>query len=223
LDHVVLVLPYEGVAPLSEDSLIARQECGIEQGFALIRALFALGYGGLPLHWTVLTTASQLVVAGEALDPTHAGVHGLMGSLAKEQANWKVRLVDLPAEDPWPLDTLLALAPLSSGDAWSYRRGKWYRRHLIPVEVDRVAVSPWRTDGVYVVIGGAGGLGRVWTEHVVRACGAQVVWIGRRAADEVIAAAQDEVAAQGLWRRYMRVMAGSTGLSILRLFLRTRV
>ncbi|MDQ3510960.1 MAG: SDR family NAD(P)-dependent oxidoreductase [Pseudomonadota bacterium] len=53
--------------------------------------------------------------------------------------------------------------------------------------------------GVYVVIGGAGGLGEVGTRHMVSRYDADVVWIGRRAPDAEIECA---VAALGRRPRY---------------------
>ncbi|MBL8298631.1 MAG: KR domain-containing protein [Rhodanobacteraceae bacterium] len=53
--------------------------------------------------------------------------------------------------------------------------------------------SAWvyRNGGVYVSVGGAGGLGEVLSEHLVRGHAAQVVWIGRRDSDAGIRSKQD--------------------------------
>src|SRR5215813_10579193 len=56
---------------------------------------------------------------------------------------------------------------------------------------------PYRPGGVYVVIGGAGTIGRVWSEHVIRRVGARIIWIGRRQKDATIQAALDALAALG--------------------------
>ncbi|MBA3486683.1 MAG: SDR family NAD(P)-dependent oxidoreductase, partial [Lysobacter sp.] len=50
--------------------------------------------------------------------------------------------------------------------------------------------------------GGAGGLGEVWTRHMVSRYDADVVWIGRRAPDAEIEAKLDAVAALGRRPRY---------------------
>jgi NAD(P)-dependent dehydrogenase (short-subunit alcohol dehydrogenase family) len=39
---------------------------------------------------------------------------------------------------------------------------------------------------VYVVIGGAGGIGEAWSEYMIRTYKAHIVWIGRRQMDEKI-------------------------------------
>jgi polyketide synthase PksN len=50
---------------------------------------------------------------------------------------------------------------------------------------------------VYVVIGGAGGVGEAWTEALLRRMPAQVVWIGRRPKDADLQARLDRLAALG--------------------------
>src|SRR5579872_2331647 len=44
----------------------------------------------------------------------------------------------------------------------------------------------YRRNGVYVVIGGAGGLGEVWSRFMIEHYQANVVWIGRRKSDTAI-------------------------------------
>ncbi len=60
---------------------------------------------------------------------------------------------------------------------------------------------------MYVVIGGAGGLGVVLTEHLVRHYRARVAWIGRRPMDASIAANLDRIAALGQRPLYLQADA----------------
>ncbi|MFE9722737.1 SDR family NAD(P)-dependent oxidoreductase [Streptomyces sp. NPDC005794] len=186
------------VLPESED-LITRQEEGVYAGFRLAKALLALGYDKQDLDWTALTVRSQGVVDSDRIDPTHAGVHGLLGSLSKENPRWRVRLADVEALRDDVLREALRLPAEPSDGSWAHRGGRWFRQTLAPVAFDALPAEavPYRRGRVYVVIGGAGGLGAVWTEHVVRTYGAQVVWIGRRAEDESIRARIDELSRLG--------------------------
>src|SRR5262249_38387257 len=62
-----------------------------------------------------------------------------------------------------------------------------YRQQLIPCELRDDASTPaYKQGGVYVVIGGAGGIGEAFSEHVVRRHAAQMVWLGRRPLDASI-------------------------------------
>ncbi|MGW1130840.1 SDR family NAD(P)-dependent oxidoreductase [Streptomyces griseoluteus] len=200
--------PYDGVVwvagggaealPESED-LITRQEDGLYAGFRLAKALLALGYDKRDLEWTALTVLSLGVVDTDRVDPTHAGVHGLLGSLSKENPRWRVRLADVETVRDDVVREALRLPVKPSGDSWAHRSGSWLRQTLEPVASDLLPTGalPYRSDRVYVVIGGSGGLGAVWTEHVVRTYGAQVVWIGRRAEDESVRARIDAVSQLG--------------------------
>ena len=96
IDHVVWIAPEEVAAPI-DDGIIRGQQQGVLQCFRLIKALLELGYGSKSLGWTILTTESQAITPDDAASPIHASVHGLIGSMAKEYPNWKIRLVDLPA------------------------------------------------------------------------------------------------------------------------------
>ena len=51
------------------------------------------------------------------------------------------------------------------------------------------AVSPaFRRGGVYVVVGGAGGVGRIVSRHLASTVAARLVWVGRREPDARILA-----------------------------------
>ena len=67
--------------------------------------------------------------------------------------------------------------------------------------------GPCRRGGVYVVIGGAGGIGEVWSEHMIRAYQAQIVWIGRRPLDAAIRSKLDRLAKLGPAPLYIEVDA----------------
>jgi len=73
-----------------------------------------------------------------------------------------------------------------------------------------VSDSAYRHNGVYVVIGG---LGEVWTRHMVSRYDADVVWIGRRAPDAEIEAKLDAVAALGRRPRYFAADASDEVVS----------
>ena len=62
---------------------------------------------------------------------------------------------------------------------------------------------------MYVVVGGASGIGAVWSEYVIRHHQAQVVWIGRRALDVEIQLKIDALAAIGPAPLYLTADAGN--------------
>jgi NAD(P)-dependent dehydrogenase (short-subunit alcohol dehydrogenase family) len=173
-------------------------------GFRLIKAMLGEGYDARPLTWTVITSGTQAVEADEQASPAHAGVHGLIGSMAQEYADWSVRLVDLPSTGDRPWEDLLSLAGDPHGNAWAYRDHRWYRQQLVPCRpvMEMEAAEVYRPGGVYVVLGGAGGVGQAWSEALLRRTPAQLVWIGRRPQDDV-QAGLDRLARLGPAPRYI--------------------
>ncbi|TMC14193.1 MAG: SDR family NAD(P)-dependent oxidoreductase [Chloroflexi bacterium] len=140
--------------------------------------------------------------------------------LAKGYPNWSIRLIDLEADGAWPLPELFALPPDPQGNARVYRAHEWYQQQfraacvsvgeeLAPVRASTAPLSyacpqgqslercGYRSGGIYVVIGGAGGIGEIWSEYMIRRYQAQVIWIGRRKIDAGILAKQERLAALG--------------------------
>ncbi|WP_460490392.1 SDR family NAD(P)-dependent oxidoreductase, partial [Bordetella tumbae] len=152
----------------------------------LVQALLALEYGTRSLGLTIVTRQAVAVGLSEMADPDQASVHGLIGSLAKEYPQWRISLLDLPKDEDLPLGTLLAQPAQTRGDARAWRAGRWYQQVLAPCEVPEAALPPYREGGVYVVLGGAGGIGMALSEHLIQRYRAQLVWLGRRAEDEAI-------------------------------------
>jgi polyketide synthase PksM len=108
-----------------------------------------------------------------------------------------VRLIDLPAAGEWPWEDLAVLPGDPHGNALAYRGHRWYRQYLVPCRPATDAAAPYRAGGVYVVLGGAGGIGEAWSEDLLRRMPVQIVWIGRRPKDDVIQAKLDRLAGLG--------------------------
>ncbi|MED1917317.1 SDR family NAD(P)-dependent oxidoreductase [Bacillus thuringiensis] len=188
LKHIIWISPVHPIQTVRDEGIISEQKDGVFQLFRLIKSLLEIGFGSRPLHWSIITVEAQPIRAGETSGFAHAGVHGLVGSMAKEYPNWSVCLLDIGLKDELPLDVLPSLPRDAKGNAWGYRKGDWYKQMLVPVKSLPMERTAYRHGGVYVVIGGAGGIGEVWTEYMIRTYQAQIVWIGRREMDEAIRA-----------------------------------
>jgi polyketide synthase PksN len=187
-----------------DQALIEAQELGVIALLRLIKALIRHGYELEDLRWTVVTTQCSRVSEDDpkGMRPAHAAVHGLVGTMAKEFPHWRVRLLDLPRgweQNPVPLMPALFSQPFdTAGDPVAWRNNTWLRRSLTPVMIPELDQHPmcYRQGGCYVVVGGAGGIGRVWSRAVMQAFGAQLVWIGRRLQDPAISAAMEALTQQ---------------------------
>ncbi|MFH9266918.1 SDR family NAD(P)-dependent oxidoreductase [Streptomyces sp. NPDC017546] len=188
--HLVWIAPGAGpddgaaLPPTDTAGFTAAQEDGVIAAFRTAKALVRTGHDARPLRITLVTRRALATYDDEPTAPAHAGLHGFFGSLAQEYANWSVRRADLDtAELP---DDLLTPPGRTGDDPLAHRAGQWLARRWAPNEPGDPRPAPYRQSGVYVVIGGAGGLGAQWTRHVVRNHDAHVIWIGRRPRDASI-------------------------------------
>jgi len=199
--------PPSRIAPLHDDALLdATRDC-VRPFFRFVKALLRLGFGARGVGLTVVTRNGVATAASELADPAHAALQGLIGSLAKEYSNWRIRAVDIDEHtDPSP-SLLLAVPPDPLGEITAIRDGRWFRQRLVRGAASTQGDLPYRRGGVYVLIGGAGHVGGVLSEQLVRDHQAQIVWIGRREADSAIRSAIDRLAKLGPPPLYIRADA----------------
>jgi len=168
----------------------------------LTRALDAAGHADRPITLTLVTRCAVRVTGDDICDPTGAALHGFAGALAEERPTWTVRCLDLGASGDVPS------VPASGERCLARRAGRWWRSALSPVDLPAPAGPLYREGGVYVVIGGAGGVGRAWSRHVLGQARAQLIWIGRRPRDAAIETAIGELSALGPPPVYLSADAG---------------
>ncbi|WP_299535815.1 non-ribosomal peptide synthetase [uncultured Streptomyces sp.] len=214
LDHLIWVAP-GAVDDRSGASVVEGQSTGSLHAFRTVKALLAAGYGDRSLGLTLITERAHAAHEGEAVDPAHAGVAGLAGSVAKEYPNWRVRVADVEDYGAPSLAAVLGLAADPDGNLRVHRDGRWHEQRLMTVQPAAPTSSRLRQGGTYVIIGGAGALGTVISEYMIRRYRAQVVWLGRRPQDARIEAAVARAAgADGPPPLYLRCDA--TDLASLR-------
>ncbi|MEX3547625.1 MAG: amino acid adenylation domain-containing protein [Burkholderia sp.] len=212
IGEVLFVAPDTGDPGPGDVQLIDAQQQGVLGLFRLVKALLAAGYGLRDLAWTVVTTQALDLGDGLPVRAAHAGIHGLAGALAREYPHWHLRLVDVAADEAgdWPIWHRLPAG--EDGAAWCRRGGEWFRQRLLPYQPDTAntanAPLPYRQGGVYLVIGGAGGLGETWSRHMIERYQARLIWLGRSAPDARIRQRIDALAAFGPVPRYIQADAG---------------
>ncbi|MCY9000693.1 SDR family NAD(P)-dependent oxidoreductase, partial [Bacillus spizizenii] len=196
-DHIVWLSPSRVTESEVGDEMIEAQGQGVIQIYKIIKAIHSLGYGEKKMSWTVVTADTQCVDQHDIVDPVDAGVHGLIGSMAKEYPNWQTKLIDVRQHEDLPVSEIFSLPIDQEGNTWAYRNQLWYKLCLIPVHNNQPVHTKYKHGGVYVVIGGAGGIGEAWSEYMIRTYQAQVVWIGRRKMDAAIQSKLDRLARLG--------------------------
>ena len=168
------------IAPEEDRPLIESQEQGVLATFRLAKALLNLGYAERVLRWTVLTRNTQML-GDEAPAPAHAAIVGFAGSLAREYPDWSVQVLDVDELRGLPAGQCLSWRGETTLLAW--RRGEWFSQGLARLSPPPPTLPAYRQNGVYVVIGGAGGIGTAWSRSVIERYDARIVWIGRRERD----------------------------------------
>lgn len=173
----------------------------------LMHRLLAAGAGDMRLDWTFVTAGGLATHSAEPADPHQAALHGFIGVLAKEVTAWSCRAADLPQGHAMGAETLGRLLGLpldARARPWAGRSVdgpggslQWLRQKFVPAIASAETPQAYRQGGVYIVIGGAGDIGRVWSAHAAAVAGVQSIWVGRRAEDEAIRAAIRTVASAG--------------------------
>ncbi|WP_325034998.1 SDR family NAD(P)-dependent oxidoreductase [Bacillus paralicheniformis] len=210
IQRIIWIAPESRSGGVIEDNIVQDQVIGLHACYHLIKALISEGYGTLELKWTVVTYQSIAVHGHDDVHPTHAGLHGLVGSMSKEYPNWKVSVVDLESGEDWTSLQWSGISVTSEGHTLVYRGKKWYRQALIPYEDSETdPTTAYRDGGVYLVIGGAGGIGEVWSEYMIRRYHAHIIWIGRRKKDAVIQGKIDRLKRLGPAPVYIEADAAS--------------
>ncbi|MCC1493267.1 SDR family NAD(P)-dependent oxidoreductase [Cognatishimia sp. F0-27] len=194
---LIVLRPDAGDDDLTTRDVATRAKHLLHDALDLVQGIIRAGGEARPLTWLIWTDGTFETGRGETGPAVAAGLAGLFGALAREYPHWTVRIADGDGETPLPLDTVFALPAPFDAPVFAHRGGVWLCQGLL--SLDRLATPSGATapGGVHVVIGGAGGVGQIWTEHVVENAGAQVVWLGRSPVDATIAAAQDRIAATG--------------------------
>ena len=157
---------------------------------ALVRDLSARP---TPPTLTVVVSHASSVMT-EAPDPVAAAVAAFAKSVGREHPDLRVRVIDA---DPGVDATDLLRVPSDASEiAW--RSGEAWTRALGETTLPEAA-SPWRKGGVYLIAGGAGGIGLALATHLVQSAQARVVLLGRRPADAALRARIDQIGGEVLY------------------------
>ncbi|WP_433589367.1 SDR family NAD(P)-dependent oxidoreductase [Candidatus Profftella armatura] len=182
-DHIIWITPQ-----ISKIDLINYQDFGVLLLFKFIKALLSQKiYSSQKLIWTIITYATQEVFDTDLVSPGYASIHGLSGVLAKEYPFWVINLLDL--EFNTNLENILVNIPknITSGETIAYRNGQWFKGYLCSIVNSNLSSKLiYKQKGIYIVIGGSGGIGKAWTNYVIKKYSAQVIWICKSKLDDNI-------------------------------------
>ena len=107
--------------------------------FHSIKSLLSSEFKEKLLRITVLTAATQKVFADDIVKTKGSGIAGLIGSLAKEQPHWKIRIIDLYNRKTTKADIekLLKIPYDKEGKVTAFRNGFTYQHKLYPLSLPK--------------------------------------------------------------------------------------
>lgn len=185
-NHIILCIESPKSISAHDNSIIESQKVGVQYCLRLMKALLTNSHPKEILYWTVLTSQLTSPLGTSAINPIHAGMDGFIGSISKENFNWKSRIIDVDILDKSVFTRNFMTTFNESDGVLSFRESSWFIKELIELKVNFNSDSKFRKKGVYVIIGGAGGLGQVLSEYLISNFNAKIVWIGRRPIDSEI-------------------------------------
>lgn len=168
---------------LQEESVKQSSEHGIFSLLSLVQLLSGIcGEASRPSRLLAISSHSQKVTEGEALDSTRSALAGLLATVPQELPWLACSHVDLQANDlEKDAENLLAEVQGRSRDrqaAW--RDGKRFVVQLQAVDFQHKPLPPaFRQGGLYVLSGGLGGVGQGIARHLLKKHQARLLILGR--------------------------------------------
>ena len=189
------------------NNLTVNQERGVLSLFRLVKALSGYGFSDNSLGIKIVTNNVHRVMPNDVIMPFSASLHGFSKSLSKEFKRWEISTIDIRLKDAgmgaWAdsnsyhantkaphhdqefiIESILAESGNKNGDVVVIRSGQRYVRTVIPTQIPQINRIPFQEQGVYLILGGAGGIGLALCEYLTKSVQARVILIGRSVLDE---------------------------------------
>ncbi|MBF0395461.1 MAG: SDR family NAD(P)-dependent oxidoreductase, partial [Desulfobacterales bacterium] len=155
------------------------QEYGVFSLFRLIKSLIQNNHTCLQLK--IVTNDLYMVFPDDNIKPFSGSLYGLAKVLAKEYIEINVSLIDINLKD------LKSFFPFSNtSKEIAVRGGKPYERVIEQIKLSDISNLPFKTNGVYLIVGGAGGIGIEFAKYLSKSFKANIILIGRRLINDEI-------------------------------------
>ncbi|WP_165583431.1 SDR family NAD(P)-dependent oxidoreductase [Aquimarina atlantica] len=172
--------------PINQTKLKQNYEAQEIQFLRLIKFLKQENSINEKIETYVLTLDTHKIHHTEANQFNGAGITGLAYSLAQGSYQFRIRNLDVSAKDletakdqAQLLQMTLQEPPSDRGEVFKIRSGKRYQQKLYKLNWNKQDITAIRQNGVYLIIGGSGTVGKIITHQLIEKYEASVVWIGR--------------------------------------------
>ncbi|MGD6960814.1 SDR family NAD(P)-dependent oxidoreductase [Fictibacillus phosphorivorans] len=159
------------------------QKYGILSLYRLVKSISHSQLTQRPIDLKVITN-NLYDIEGERIIPYSAALSGFAKSLAKEYSDWNVSSLDISIEDI-KIDLHLLAKQVAEepctkhGNEVIFRQGKRYVQQQIPITLPNSSKTPFKEGGVYLIIGGAGGIGLEFCHYLAKTVKAKIAIVGR--------------------------------------------
>ncbi|MCK0471884.1 SDR family NAD(P)-dependent oxidoreductase [Halalkalibacter sp. APA_J-10(15)] len=142
-------------------------------------------------HNLTITNVTNNVhsVFGEPIIPHSGDIQGFSKSLGREYKGFTIRNMDIDIHED--MNTTLHLLiersyQVESGEELVIRNNQVFNRRLYKEELNRVNKESFKQNGVYIILGGAGGIGYKLAEFISKEYSGHIVLVGRSPLDTKI-------------------------------------
>jgi acyl transferase domain-containing protein/pimeloyl-ACP methyl ester carboxylesterase/acyl carrier protein len=192
---------------LDLDMLNNSQERGVMTLFRLIKAADKHQLLGKPVKIKIITNNTYQTGVDVITLPFAASIQGFIKSLAKEYPKLNITSIDIELiQSGLQLTGKMAselIKPIftepsdPNGETVVYRGNKRYERKLESIRLNPANETVFREQGVYLILGGAGGIGLELSRYLVQKVHARLVLIGRSELDSDKKSKLSEIEALG--------------------------
>ncbi|MBX2807458.1 MAG: SDR family NAD(P)-dependent oxidoreductase [Cellvibrionaceae bacterium] len=155
-----------------------------------LQAFIACGYQQRPLSIAVMTTATVCQQHWLVAAATTAAIVGLLRSLAHEYSAWSIKQLAICRQQIEELHHYLPSVfhciECNESDNILLSDGVFYAQHYVPVVLPERYDLPYVSGGVYVIFGGAGGIGWSLANYLLKTFHAHIALVGRSPASDAL-------------------------------------
>lgn len=221
IDRIYFLGGVQGTDLDTEDpvQLEESQQMGALSLFRLVRELGAKGYAKKALQLTVVTNNIYRVLPEDRIIPCAASLVGITKSISREYPAWSVALLDIDlceinkeaeGEALAAAARAVVMEPSRPQAKEAALRGaKRYVRFVEPVRLPPIESSGFKKNGVYMILGGAGGIGLELGLYLGETVQANLVLMGRSELDAARMEKIAQIEAKGGKTIYLRADANN--------------
>lgn len=157
------------------------QSEGLYHLFDIIKSFYDKKLNKINLKITIITNYSIKTLESDNVNPTNSALHGFFGSIAEENKYWKIRCVDIDSISNF--SEILNAIPFDAKKVYSVREGALYEKKYREIKAKDSFDEYYNRNSVFVIVGGMGGIGRMYSKYLVQSFGAKVALLGRSPID----------------------------------------